>query len=55
MAKEFTMKMETKRFNTHIQKMINKYPEKANLILKKFAFDLLKLLVSNTSGYRHPV
>jgi len=55
MAKEFTIRMETKKFNDHVQKMIKQYPEKANSVLKKFAFDLLRLIVSNTSDYRHPV
>ena len=55
MAKAFTIRMETKKFNKHIQKMIKQYPDKANLVLKKFAFDLLKLIVSNTTDYRHPV
>jgi len=55
MAKAFTIRMETKKFNRHIQKMVKRYPDKANLVLKKFAFDLLKLIVSNTTDYRHPV
>lgn len=41
----FTMRMETARFNRHIQKMINKYPGKANIILKKFGLDVLKRII----------
>ena len=51
----FSIKLETAKFNRHIQKMIRKYPEKTNVVLKKFAFDLLGRIIANTEEYRHPV
>jgi hypothetical protein len=44
----FTMVLENKKFNSHVQRLIDKYPDKVNAILKKFAFDLIrKIIFSN--------
>jgi len=55
MAEGFSIKMETKKFNRNVTKLRRRYPDKTDVILKKFALDLLKNMVSNTSDYRHPV
>ena len=48
MAKSFTMDLETKEFNKHVRQFAKKYPEKARIVLKKFALDLLARIVKNT-------
>ena len=45
MAKEFSITWETKRFRRQVNRMMTKYPLKRNLILRKFALDLLKRIV----------
>lgn len=48
MAKSFTMELETKEFNKHVQEFAKKYPDKARIVLKKFALDLLRKIIKNT-------
>lgn len=45
MAREFTIEWETKKFHRQINNMIARYPQKKNIILKKFALDLVKCIV----------
>jgi hypothetical protein len=42
------MELETKEFNAHVQQMMKKYPKSAQVVLKKFALDLLRRIVMNT-------
>ena len=51
----FTIELETEKFNKFISNFVRNSKLDINTVLKKFAFDLLKMIVSNTSGYRHPV
>lgn len=48
MAKAFTMELETKKFNKHVRQFARKYPDKARIVLKKFALDLLAGIVKDT-------
>lgn len=51
----FTIELETAKFNRFISRFIRESGMDVNVVLKKFAFDLLGMIVGNTSGYRHPV
>ena len=51
----FTIELETKKFNRFVSGFIRRSSIETNIVLKKFAFDLWKMIVSNTSDYRHPV
>jgi len=45
-AKEgFSIKLETEKFNKGIQQLVRRYPDKVDLVLKKFALKLLRKIV----------
>jgi hypothetical protein len=48
MPKAFTMELETAEFNSHVRRFAKKYPDKARIVIKKFALDLLARIVKNT-------
>jgi hypothetical protein len=42
------MELETREFNMHVQQFARKYPDRARIIIKKFALDLLARIVKRT-------
>jgi hypothetical protein len=42
------MELESKAFNAHVKKFAKKYPDKARVVIKKFALDLLARIVKQT-------
>jgi hypothetical protein len=54
-GRAFSIGVETKNFNKHINQFLKRSNLSTNTVLKKFAFDLLNRIIGNVGGRKHPV
>jgi len=55
MPKDFSIQMETKRFNRRVKKFIKKTDLDTGIVIRKIALDLLANILRPEPNGRHPV